>query len=149
MKKYISASSALLVTAMMVTLSFGCGDGTGGDTGYAEAGQMQTTDGTCNAIAARSLKTAQECYRSRACEPGSAECNEALEVLGELFGDEYCGPAMLNDELNGLPTGNPINMPEGSSRPGEPKHLQEVLCTAISDCGACPALPPTFCPEIC
>jgi hypothetical protein len=95
------------------------------------------------------MRLAQECYRSRECEFGSPQCNEAFDVLGELFDDDYCGPAMLNDELNGLPTGNPVNMPDNSSRPGEQKHLGLVFCTAISDCGACPALPPGFCPEQC
>jgi hypothetical protein len=149
MKKLISGSSILLVTALTLTLSFGCGEGTEGDTGYSAPEQMQTTDGTCNAIAARAMRTAQECFRSGQCEPGSAECDVALSVLGELFGDDYCAPAILNDELNGFPTGNPITMPDGSSRPGEPKHLQLVFCSAIADCGACPYLPPGFCPGIC
>jgi hypothetical protein len=149
MKILLSGSFTLLVTALMVTLAFGCGEGTEGDTGSAELAQMETNDGTCNSIVARSLGTAQECFRSRECEPGSAECNEALGVLGELFGDDYCGPAILNDELNGFPTGNPIVMPDGSSLPGEPKHLQAVLCTAILDCGACAALPPGFCGGVC
>jgi len=100
----------------MLTLSFGCGEGTEGDTGYSAPEQMQTTDGTCNAIAARAMRTGQQCFRSGRCEPGSAECDVALSVLGELFGDEYCAPAILNDELNGFPTGNPIAMPDGSSR---------------------------------
>jgi hypothetical protein len=149
MKRFVLGSSILPLTALMFTLSFGCGEGTEGDTGYAAPAQMQTTDGTCNAIVAKVMGTAQECFRSRECESGSAECNLALSVLGELFGDDYCGPAILNDELNGFPTGNPITMPDGSSRPGDPKHLQVVFCTAISDCGACPALPPGFCPELC
>lgn len=148
MKRLVSGSSMLLLTALMFTLSFGCGEGTEGDTGYAAPGQRQTTDGTCNAITARAMGTAQACFRS-GCQPGSPECGVALSVLDELFNDPYCGPAILNDELNGFPTGNPITMPDGSSRPGESKHLQLVLCSAISDCGACPFLPPGFCPELC
>ncbi|NND28116.1 MAG: hypothetical protein HKN97_05980 [Myxococcales bacterium] len=149
MKKFISASSALLATAMMVTLSFGCGEGIEGDTGSAELAQMQSNDGTCNSTVARSMGTAQKCFRSGACEFGTAECEEVLGVLGELLNDEYCGPAILNDELNGLPSGNPTDMPAGSSRPGELKQIGVVICSAISDCGACPALPPGFCPGIC
>jgi len=144
MKKYISASPALLVTAMMVTLSFGCGDGTGGDTGYAEAGQTQTTDGTCNSAVARNLRIAQRCFRS-GCEPESTECGVVLGVLNELITDEeYCGPAILNDELNGFPTGNPVTTDED-----ELKHMGVVICSAISDCGGCMALPQGFCPGIC
>lgn len=143
MKNYISASSALLAAAMMVTLSFGCGDGTGGDTGYAEAGQMQITDGTCNSTVARNLRIAQQCFRS-GCEPESTECGVVLGVLTELITDEYCGPAILNDELNGFPSGNPVDTAEG-----ELKHMGVVICSAISDCGGCVALPEGFCPGIC
>ena len=149
MKRLVSGSSILLLTALMFTLSFGCGEGTEGDTGYTELEQRQTTDGTCNAMVAKVIGTAQKCFRTGECEAGSDECNLALGVLGELFGDDYCGPAALDDELNGFPTGNPINMPAGSSRPGEAKHMQAVFCTAISDCGACSQLPLGFCPGIC
>jgi hypothetical protein len=149
MKRLVSGSSILLVTALMFTLSFGCGEGTEGDTGYAELAEMQTTDGTCNAMVATVIGTAQQCFRSRECEFGSAECNLALSVLDELFGDEYCGPAALNDELNGFPTGNPITMPDGSPQPGEQKHLGLVFCTVIRDCEACPFLPTGFCPLQC
>ena len=147
MTRLVSGSFTLLVVGVFA-LSFGCGEGTGDETGSAASAQMQTTDGTCNAIAATSLGTAQACFRS-GCEPGSAECDVALNVLGELFMDPYCGPAILNDELNGFPTGNPISMPDGSSRPGEPKHLQAVFCSAIDDCGYCGLLPTGFCPGIC
>ena len=149
MKILLSGSSILLVTALMFTLSFGCGETTEGDTGYAELAEMQTTDGTCSAITARSLGTAQQCFRSRECEFGSTECDEAFGVLEELFEDEHCGPAILLGELNGLPSGNPTTMPEGSSRPGEQKHIGLVLCTVLSDCGACPFLSPGLCPGIC
>ncbi len=148
MKKCMRASSALLATAMMVTLSFGCGEGTEGDTGYAAPAQMQTNDGACNSTVARNLSAAQECFRS-GCEPGSTECGVVLGVLGELLSDPYCGPALLGDELNGFPSGNPVDMPAGSSKPGELKHMGVVICSAISDCGACAALPPGYCPGIC
>lgn len=146
MKKCISASSALLVTAMMVTLSFGCGEGIEGDTG---SQSTELRQGECNAIVARSLRTAQKCFRSGECEPGTAECAEAGAVLMEFFGNQECAAAAVADELNGLPSGNPSTMPEGSSRPGELKHIGVVICSAILDCGACPALPPGFCPGIC
>ncbi len=149
MKRLVSGSSILLVTALMFTLSFGCGETTEGDTGSTELAQGQTTDGTCSAITARSLGTAQQCFLSRECEFGSAECNEAFGVLEELFNDPHCGPAILLDELNGLPSGNPVTMPEGSSRPGEQKHIGLVICTVLSDCGACPALPAGFCAGVC
>ena len=145
MKKCISASSALLVTAMMVTLSFGCGEGIEGDTGSQSA---QLRQGECNAIVAKSLRVAQKCFRS-GCEEGSAECLEAGAVLSEFFGNQECAAAAVADELNGLPSGNPATMPEGSSRPGELKHIGVVICSAISDCGACPGLPEGFCPGIC
>jgi hypothetical protein len=148
MKRLVSGSFILLVTALMFTLSFGCGEDAQSDTGYAAPAQMQTTDGTCNAIVATAIGTAQECFRS-GCEPGSSACELALGILTELFTDPYCGPAVLSDELNGFPSGNPVDMPAGSSKPGELKHMGVVICSAISDCGACAALPPGYCPGIC
>lgn len=143
MRKCISASSALLAAAMMVTLSFGCGEGIEGETGSQSAAQRQTTDGTCNSTVARNLRTAQQCFRS-GCEPESTECGVVLGVLGELLSDPYCGPAILGDELNGFPSGNPVDTSEG-----ELKHMGVVICSAISDCGGCVFLPEGFCPGIC
>lgn len=143
MKKCISASSVLLATAMMITLSFGCGEGTEGDTGYAEAAQRQTTDGTCNSTVARNLRTAQKCFRS-GCEPESTECRVVDDVLTELINDPYCGPAIFFDELNGFPSGNPVDTPEG-----ELKHMGVVICSAIRGCDLCGDLPLGFCPGIC
>jgi hypothetical protein len=128
---------------MMATLSFGCGEGNGGDTGYAEAAQRQTTDGTCNSTVAKNLRTAQQCFRA-GCEPESTECGVVLGVLTELITDDYCGPAILSDELNGFPSGNPVDTGEG-----ELKHMGVVICSAISDCEACVFLPEGFCPGIC
>jgi hypothetical protein len=146
MKTYLLTTSSALLAAAAIML-VGCGEVGGGDTGSLGVEQRQTTDGTCNATAARTLRTAQACFRS-GCEPGTPECNLALSVLNELFSDPYCGPAMLSDELNGLPTGNPVDQPAGPNE-GDLKHIGIVFCSAISDCGACPALPEGFCPGIC
>ena len=148
MKRFVSASLTVVATAMMVTLSFGCGEGIEGDTGSAELAQRQTTDGTCNSIAAGALRTAQKCFRSGECEPGTPECNEARIILGEFFGNQVCAAAAFNDELNGLPSGNPVDN-DANSRPGGLKHIGIVICSAILDCGACPDLPQGFCPGFC
>jgi hypothetical protein len=131
MKKCISASSALFVTAMMVTLSFGCGEGTDGDTGYAGLTQsMETTDGTCNAIVARSLGTAQHCIEFGCSE---SECIELSDTFVEFFTTPGCAGALTDGELNGLP-GNASTQPGGPNA-GDPKHIAEVICGAIEACG--------------
>jgi hypothetical protein len=133
MKNCISASSALVVTTMMVTLSFGCGEGTDGDTGYAAPAQMQTTDGTCNAIVARVLGTAQQCNKFGC---SLDECAELSAAFVEFFvANPDCGVAVVADELNGLP-GNASTQPGGPNA-GQAKHIGEVICGAIEQCGLC------------
>lgn len=145
MKRLLSGNSVLLMTALMLTLSFGCGEGIEGDTG---SQSPELKQGECNALVARSMRVAQGCFRS-GCEEGSAECAEAGAVLIEFFGNQECAAGAVLDELNGLPSGNPATMPEGSSRPGELKHIGVVICTTIRDCGACGDLPEGFCPGVC
>ena len=126
MKKCISASSALLVTAMMVTLSFGCGEGIEGDTGSQSA---QLTNGQCNAIVARSLGTAQQCNKFGC---GLEDCIELQDTFNEFFGSGCGGPLGLG-ELNGLP-GNASTQPGRGPNAGGPKHIAEVICGAIEEC---------------
>ncbi len=132
MKKYISASSALLAAAMMVTLSFGCGEGIEGETGSQSA---ELIAGQCNAIVARVLGTAQHCNKFGC---GENECAELVDAFNEFFfipGE--CGLASGMGELNGLP-GNAFTQPGGPIA-GNPKHIQEVICGAGEACDACVA----------
>jgi len=129
MKKCISASSALLATAMMVTLSFGCGEGIEGETGSQSA---QLTKGQCNAIVARSLGTAQQCNKFGC---GLEECIELSDTFNEFFGSG-CGTPLGSGDLNGLP-GNASTQPGRGPNAGGPKHIAEVICGAIEECGFC------------
>jgi hypothetical protein len=140
MKKCISASSALLVTAMMVTLSFGCGEGIEGDTGSQSA---ELTKGECNAIVARALGSAQECFRS-GCDAVSDECDDVRGAFGGFFGNEDCLAAFDAGDLNGLP-GNASQDPDTL----EAKHVGEVICSSVLQCGLCPVAPPTVCTDTC
>jgi len=124
MKKCISASSALLVTAMMVTLSFGCGEGIEGDTGSQSA---QITKGQCNAIVARSLGLSQQCNKFGC---SLDECLELQGTFAEFFG--FCSDALIAGELNGLP-GNAL-WRKGDPTLEDPKHIQEVICGAAEAC---------------
>lgn len=140
MKRFVSASLTLVATTLMVTLSFGCGEGVEGETGSQSA---ELSKGQCNAIVARSLGTAQECFRS-GCGLSSQECDEVRGVFGAFFGNGDCLTAFNDGDLNGLP-GNASIHP----RTGEAKHVGEVICSSVLQCGLCPGAPPTVCTETC
>jgi hypothetical protein len=146
MKKGISTSSALLVTAMMVTLSVGCGDGSAGDTGYIEAAQRQTTNGTCNAIVATAMGAAQQCFNS-GCMPGGPACEEVTGALFGFFGNLDCATAFANDESNGL-AGSASFQPAGPAA-GTGKHIADVICAGVVQCGLCPVAPEGVCDPEC
>ena len=141
MKMCISASSALLATAMMVTLSFGCGEGVEGETGSQSA---ELSKGQCNAIIARSLGTAQECFRS-GCGVTSQECDEVRGVFGAFFGNDDCAAAFAAGDLNGLPGNASVD-----SDTGEGKHVGGVICSAVVQCDFCAvAVPSGICADQC
>ena len=139
MKKCISASSALLATAMMVTLSFGCGetaDSDSGSSGLTAEQSKGNSKGTCNSIVARSLGTAQQCNKF-GCEQDGLECAELSDTFVEFFfSPADCGAALGMGELNGLP-GNASTQPGRGPNAGGPKHIAEVICGAIEECGFC------------
>ena len=124
MKILLSGSFTLLVTALMVTLSFGCGEGV--ETGSQSA---ELTNGQCNAIVARSLGLSQQCNQF-GCD--ADQCAELTDTFGEFFGN--CGGAFFAGELNGL-AGRALG------EPGDPGPIQEVLCGANEACDpTCAAL---------
>ena len=103
--------------------------------------------GTCNAIVATALGSAQHCM-SFGCWPGDAECSEVTNALLEFFATPGCAEAYANGEVNGLP-GNAIIQPAGPNALGA-KHMQDVICDSIVDCGLCPgALAVGICPLYC
>ncbi|MBT8450411.1 MAG: hypothetical protein KJO40_00450 [Deltaproteobacteria bacterium] len=139
MKKCISASSALLATAMMVTLSFGCGEGIEGETGSQSA---ELNAGQCNAIIATDLQSAQRCAQGQC---GVAECtNVGGAFLDFFFNNPECGLSFGAGELNGLP-GNASVHPQT----GESKHIQDVVCSSIVQCGLCPQASAVVCGVAC
>ncbi len=58
MKRFVSTSLTVVATALMVTLSFGCGEGVEGETGSQSA---ELNNGQCNRIVAGSLGLSQQC----------------------------------------------------------------------------------------
>jgi hypothetical protein len=134
MKTFISTRPALFAAALVITLSFGCGDATEGEVGSSTL--ALATAGECNAIVANSLRTAQQCQRI-SCEPGSDQCIEALDTLLEFVSTPGCLEAFGNEELNGLP-GNASIQPAGPNL-GAAKHISEVICGTVEDCGLCDA----------
>jgi len=140
MKKCISASSALLATAMMVTLSFGCGEGIEGETGSQSA---ELSKGQCNALIRRALGTAQECFRS-GCDVISQECDEVRGVFGAFFGNEDCFDFFGAGDVNGLPENAAVH-----PRTGEGKHIGDVICGSVVQCGLCPQASALVCGAAC
>lgn len=139
MRRIVSASSALLAVAMMVTLSFGCGETGDTDSGYSGLSAEQAkanSKGTCNAIVARALGTAQQCNKF-GCSLDGPECGELSATFVEFFvANPDCGVALGAGELNGLP-GNASTQPGRGPNAGGPKHIAEVICGAIEECGFC------------
>jgi hypothetical protein len=147
MKTLISTRSAFFAAALVITLSFGCGDATEGETGSSTLGQEEASNGQCNAIVAHSLRTAQECQRI-SCEPGSDQCGEAFDTLLEFVSTPGCLAAFGAEELNGLP-GNASIQPAGPNA-GAAKHIGVVVCEAVDDCDLCgAALSFGICTETC
>ena len=86
MKILLSGSFIALVTALMVTLSFGCGEGIEGDTGSQSA---QLTKGQCNAIVARSLGLSQQCNQFGC---SADQCVELQDTFNEFFNPDLDTP---------------------------------------------------------
>ena len=107
----------------------------------------KNSNGTCNKIVATALGTAQECTRM-SCEPGSAQCMEITNTFIEFVATEGCVAGFQNGELNGLP-GNASIQP-GGPEAGNTKHISDVICGSIEDCGLCQsALMLGICPTDC
>ena len=142
MKNYLvlTGSALLAATAFMIA---GCGEGSGDDIG--SLALEQTTAGQCNQIVATALGAAQECLRV-GCEPGDGACEEVSGAFSGFFGDDDCAAAFAAAELNGLP-GNASFQPAGTPVGG--KHIPDVVCSGVVQCGLCPFAPPTLCETYC
>ncbi|MDH4281778.1 MAG: hypothetical protein OEV36_03930 [Myxococcales bacterium] len=93
-------------------------------------------NGTCNAIVATDLGAAQAC-ENMSCVPGDPVCMAVTNALIEFVSTPGCVEAFANGELNGLP-GNASVQPGGPNA-GALKHIQDVICGAVEDCGLCPS----------
>ena len=111
----------------------------------ASGAHADNAKGTCNAIVANAMNTAQQCWRG---DCGAAECLEVADTLFGFFGAQGCGDAFAAGELEGLP-GNASAQPAGPDE-GAPKHIQEVICNAVAVCGFCiPAVQLGICGQLC
>jgi hypothetical protein len=139
MKRFVSASLTLVATTLMVTLSFGCGEGIDGETGSQSA---ELSEGQCNAIVATNLSAAQRCARG---ECGVEECTDVGGAFFEFFvNNPDCADFFAAGDVNGLP-GNASIHP----RTGEVKHIGEVICGSVVACGLCQGAPPGVCTGAC
>jgi hypothetical protein len=104
-------------------------------------------EGECNRIVATAVGSGQACYNF-GCVPTDSECIDVGSALLSFFGDPECAEAYANGELNGL-SGNAIIQPAGPDAGGA-KHMQDVICTSIAECGFCAAaLAVGICPLFC
>ncbi len=113
----------------------------------ASGAHADNAKGTCNSIVARDLGAAQVCENS-SCVPGDDACMDVTNAFMEFVATPGCLEALADGELNGLP-GNASVQPAGPNAGGA-KHIQEVICGAVEDCGLCPsALMVGICPTFC
>jgi hypothetical protein len=139
MKTLLSGNFILLATAMMVTLSFGCGEGIEGETGSQSA---ELSKGKCNAIIATNLSSAQRCARGQC---GGAECSDVVGAFVDFFfNNPECADFFGDGDLNGLP-GNASVHPQT----GEGKHIGDVVCGSVVQCGLCPQASAVVCGDAC
>ena len=83
-----------------------------------------------------SLGAAQSCWNF-GCLPEDLECAEVGAAFLGFFGDPACFEAFANGELNGLPENASIQ-PNGPNA-GQGKHMGDVICTSVAQCGFCGA----------
>ncbi len=137
MTKLVSGRFALL--GMVVVFSFGCGEGIEGGTGSQSAALNM---GECNAIVATALSAAQRCARG---DCGAAECADVQGAFVDFFvANPECAGFYDTGDVNGLPGNASIHPQTGAL-----KHIGDVICDSVRDCGLCPAAPPTVCTATC
>ena len=131
---------ALVAAAFAALLAFGCG-ATDEETG--SVALEQTNNGQCNRIIANGMRTAQVCYRS-GCELDSEECDTFRADFGEYFGNMDCAIDFLTGESEGLSASAALHPETGAI-----KHVGEVICNSVVQCGLCPTAPPSVCTADC
>jgi hypothetical protein len=109
--------------------------------------KADNVEGECSRLIATATGSGQACYNF-GCVPTDAECVDVGSALLQFFGSPECADAYNDGELNGL-GGNAIIQPAGPNAGGT-KHIQEVICTSIAECGFCAAaLAYGICPLYC
>ena len=104
--------------------------------------------GSCNRIVANAMGAAQACWNF-GCVPTDLECAEVGAALLGFFGAPGCGEGFASGELEGL-TNSASARPAGAPNAGQAKHVQEVICTSVADCGFCgPAVALGVCGPFC
>jgi hypothetical protein len=103
---------------------------------FATGAEAQINYGVCNSIVANGMRGAQVC-ENMSCMPGDAACTDVTDAFVDFLMTPGCLAAFAAGELNGLP-GNASVQPGGPDAGGV-KHIQEVICGAVEDCGLCAA----------
>jgi hypothetical protein len=104
-------------------------------TASASVAQADNATGSCNRIVANAMGPAQACWNF-GCVPTDSECAEVGAALLGFFTAPGCGEAFTAGTIEGLP-GNASVEPDGSPNAGEAKHVQDVICISVADCGFC------------
>ena len=104
-------------------------------------------NGSCNRIVAHALNVSQSCWNF-GCLP--EDCVEVGAALFGFFEAPGCGEGFATGDLEGL-TNSASTQPEGAMNAGVAKHIAEVVCNSVAECGLCPFAGPLgecagFCP---
>ncbi len=102
----------------------------------ASGAHADNANGSCNRIVANAMGTSQVCWNF-GCVPQDLECAEFTQAFVAFFGDQACAEGFATGDLQGV-TNAAALMPDGSSDPGGVKHITEVVCNGVAQCGLCP-----------
>ncbi|MDH3199483.1 MAG: hypothetical protein OEM15_01185 [Myxococcales bacterium] len=99
----------------------------------ASGAHADNANGSCNRIVANAMNASQVCWNF-GCD--SDACMDVAMAAGAFFGNDDCAAGFTSGELEGL-TNSAALQPEGAPNAGEAKHIAEVICNAVAECGLC------------
>ncbi len=99
----------------------------------ASGAQADNANGSCNRIVANALNASQVCWNFGCDEQA---CIDVATAAFGFFGEPLCAAGFVSGDLEGL-TNSAALQPEGAPNAGAAKHIAEVVCNAVAECGLC------------